>query len=160
MVLVTTCEWDHVPLMYEGLHFVYEGKLVDVQTDGQLRTFTMQLHYPRKPICVHFSSKDVVTLLPRHGFGQCSYFHQHGHCAYGLTCRKAHDPSKLCDRIKERLQSGDIEALNGNQQHTLHIAMVEGTLSDIRGHFAPYGPLKSVKIEPGKKLLLQAKPWR
>ena len=54
MVLVTTCEWAHVPLMYEGLHFVYEGKLVDVKTEGQRRIFTMQLFYPclKTSICV------------------------------------------------------------------------------------------------------------
>lgn len=134
--------------MYEGLHFVYEGKLVDVQADGHSRNFTMRLDYPNRkaPICVQvlftpynlineqripsdcrfqFSSSDVVSLLPR--FGQrnrseeCSYFHLHGHCAFGLNCHKAHDPRKLCDKVKERLRCGDIKILNENQQHTLHI---------------------------------------
>jgi hypothetical protein len=111
-----------------------------------------------------FSSNDVVYLLPRFGHQRenCTYFHRHGHCAYGLSCHKAHDPSKLCDKIKERLRYGDIEILNENQQHTLHIATVEETMtkSELQSHFEPFGPLKSVKIELGKTLLLQAKPWR
>ena len=54
VVLVTTCKWDYVPLMYEGLHFIYEGRLVDIQLDGQTRNFTMRLDYlhRKSPICV------------------------------------------------------------------------------------------------------------
>ena len=141
--------------MYEGLHFVYEGRLVDAQVEGQTRNFIMRLDYPNRksPVCVQvitpaiildyfllsyllfpfvlrsvlfqFTGNDVVSLLPRHGqrnrSDECSYFHLHGHCAFGLNCHKAHDPRKLCDKVKERLRCGDIKILNENQQHTLHI---------------------------------------
>ena len=88
-------------------------------------------------MCNHryqFSSSDVVSLLPRYGqrnkSEDCSYFHLHGHCAFGLNCHKAHDPRKLCDKVKEHLRCGDINILNENQQHTLHIAMVEEKVSE------------------------------
>ncbi len=54
VVLVTTRKWDYAPLMYEGLHFVYEGRLVDAQVEGQTRNFIMRLDYPNRkfPVCV------------------------------------------------------------------------------------------------------------
>jgi hypothetical protein len=122
--------------MYDGLHFVYEGKLANVQMDQRL--FTMRLDYPDlpAPVCIQFSSGDVVSLLPRYGRPNasmlCTYFHAHGHCAFGLTCNRTHDPSRLCDRVKERLRSGDLTVLNESPQHTLHIAMVEPTMTEMK----------------------------
>ena len=94
--------------------------------------------------------------------------------AFGIRCHKAHDPSRLCDKVKERLRSGDIQVLNESQQHTLHIAMIEDGMNEAlvvsgkkslacilrhgayyscaqREYFEPFGTLKSVKIEPGKR---------
>jgi hypothetical protein len=47
-----------------------------------------------------------------------------------LTCHKAHDPQQLCAKVKDSLLQGDLNVLNENQQHTLHIAMVEETVSE------------------------------
>lgn len=122
--------------MYDGLYFVYEGRLAIV--DEQQRMFTMRLDYPHlpAPVCVQFSSNDVISLLPRYGKPcaslLCTYFHAHGHCAFGLTCNKTHDPSRLCEKVKERLRSGDISFINETPQHTLHIAMVEPKMTEAK----------------------------
>jgi hypothetical protein len=104
----------------------------------------------------------VVDFLPRYGLGCCNYFQNNGHCAYGLGCHKAHDPSALCNSVKARLCVGDFEILNEHQQQTLHIAMVEETMSvsELQRHFKRFGALRSVKIEQGKTLLRQETPWR
>mmetsp|Transcript_41562 Transcript_41562/g.111453 ORF Transcript_41562/g.111453 Transcript_41562/m.111453 type:complete len:574 (-) Transcript_41562:119-1840(-) len=167
IVLVTTRSWEYVPLMFDGLHFVYEGYIQNVQTEGNIRNFTVRLEYPKRKmhLSIQISSPDVVSLLPRYGqrnrSEECSYFHLHGHCAFGLNCHKAHDPRKLCEKVKDRLRAGDIKILNENQQHTLHIAMVEEGVTefDMRTLFETFGPLKSVKIEAGKSLL-QGQGWR
>ena len=53
--------------MYEGLHFVYEGRLVDAQVEGQTRNFIMRLDYPNRksPVCVQvmlFAELDALLV--------------------------------------------------------------------------------------------------
>jgi hypothetical protein len=51
--------------MFDGLHYIYEGCLLDVQVDGNTRHFIMRLDFPERktPICVQVKLQANKTLV-------------------------------------------------------------------------------------------------